>query len=390
MAFTLVINPGSSSKKFALFRETTLILDAYVERSDDGFLMCSIIGGVQQKCDLLDIKAYKNSLRNFLQLAELSEYQIKSEDITRVALRVVAPGTYFQKHQLITEVYADKLRASSDLAPLHIPHVLQEIETVRQFLPQATLIGVSDSAFHATMPEVARRYSLPPTDAAELDMYRFGYHGLSVSSVMRRSERVCDQTFSKVIVCHIGSGVSVTALKDGVSIDTSMGYAPGSGVVMGSRAGDVDAGALLALMQQKHLKPNDAQVYLQSQGGLRALGGESDLRLLLDRKACGDAAATLAIEAFVYHLQKTIGAYSAILGGVEAIYLTATAAERSSALRSALLRPLGSLGIILDENKNQAGVSRDGIISATDSKVLVAVIKTAEAEELVHQSLTIK
>ena len=390
MAFTLVINPGSSSKKFALFRDTALILDAYVERSDEGFLMCSIVGGVQQKCDLLDTKAYKNSLHNFLRLAELSEYEIKVSDITRVALRVVAPGTYFQKHQLITSDYEDRLRASSDLAPLHIPHVLQEIETVKQYLPQATLIGVSDSAFHATMPEVARGYSLPKADAAALDIYRFGYHGLSVSSVMRRSERVCGQTFSKVIVCHIGSGVSVTAIKDGVSIDTSMGYAPGSGVVMGSRAGDVDAGALLALMQQKHLKPNDAQVYLQSQGGLRALGGEFDLRLLLERKAHGDKAATLAINSFVYHLQKTIGAYSAILGGVEAIFLTATAAERSNTLRSTLLGPLGSIGVTLDESKNQATISRDGIISATDSKVLVAVIKTAEAAELVHQSLTIK
>ena len=390
MAFTLVINPGSSSKKFALFEGTTLILDAYVERSDEGFLMCSIVGGVQQACDVLDTKAYKNSLKNFLKLAELSEYKVKAEDITRVALRVVAPGTYFQKHQLITKEYEDKLRANSDLAPLHIPHVLQEVETVRHFLPEAKLIGVSDSAFHAALPEVARRYSLPKADASELDMYRFGYHGLSVSSVMRRSVRVVGQSFSKVIVCHIGSGVSVTALKDGVSVDTSMGYAPGSGVIMGSRSGDVDAGALLTLMQQKHLKPNDAQVYLQTQGGLRALGGESDLRLLLERKSRGDEAATIAIEAFVYHLQKTIGAYSAILGGVEAIFLTATAAERSSALRSILMRPLGSIGITLDENQNQLCVSRDGIISAKDSKVLVAVIKTAEAEELVHQSLTIK
>jgi acetate kinase len=390
MAFTLVINPGSSSKKFALFRDTTLVLDAYVERSDDGFEMCSIVGGVQQKCDLIDKKEYKNSLRNFLGLAAQSEYSIEAAAIVRVVLRVVAPGTYFQKHQRITDAYVSRLAANSELAPLHIPHVLQEIEAVRQFLPEATLIGVSDSAFHATMPEVARRYSLPASEAAALDLYRFGYHGLSVASVMRRMLRVCGCSYKNVIVCHIGSGVSVTAVRDGQSIDTTMGYAPGSGVLMGSRAGDVDAGALLALMQQKNLKPKDAQVYLQSQGGLRALGGESDLRLLLERKAKGDANATLAIDAFIYHLQKTIGAYSVVLGGVDAILLTATASERSSALRAALIRPLTSLGIELDETKNDACVSRDGIISTTNSRVCVAVIKTAEADELLHQSLTIE
>ena len=389
MAFTLVINPGSSSKKFALYKDTTCILDAYIERSDDGFEMCSIIGGVQQRCDLIDKKEYKNSLRNFLLLAKQSEHEIAPESIGRVAIRIVAPGTFFTAHRQITKEYIAHLEKSSVLAPLHIPHVLQEIAVVQEFLPQAELLGISDSAFHSTKPEVAHVYSIPKADAETLDIYRFGYHGLSVSSVVRKYAKLIGRKSEKMIVCHIGSGVSVTALKNEKSIDTTMGYAPGSGLVMGSRAGDIDAGALLVLMQQKHMKPNDAQVYLQSNGGLKALGGESDLRLLLEGRARGDKQATTAVDAFIYHLQKTIGGYVAILGGLDTLILTATASERSPALRSLLLSSLAVLGIELDVSKSDGCINRDGVISKTESSVTVAVIKTAEADEILHQSLTI-
>ncbi len=345
MAFTLVINPGSSSKKFALFRDKICILDAYVERSDEGFEMCSVVGGVQQKCSLLDKKEYKNSLHSFLLICEQSEYKVSAEEITHVALRVVAPGTYFERHQVITPEFKKKLETVSVLAPLHIPHILQEILVVEKFLPKAVVYGISDSAFHSSKPEVARRYSIPLADAKELDLFRFGYHGLSVSSVIRRSISVTGKKAKNVIVCHIGSGVSVTAVCDGKSIDTTMGYAPGSGLVMGSRAGDMDAGALLSLMQQRHLKSNDAQVYLQSSGGLKGFAGEADLRLLLERRAHSDDDAVLAINSFIYHLQKSIGAYIAIMGGVDMILLTATASERSPVLRYLLLGSLKELGI---------------------------------------------
>lgn len=388
MAFTLVINPGSSSKKFAVYKDTTCILDAYIERSEDGFEMCSIVGGVQQRCSLIEKKEYKNSLRNFLLLATQGDFLTSETDITRVALRVVAPGTYFTQHQKVTDAYIAALERNSVLAPLHIPHVLQEIAAVREFLPQATLYGISDSAFHASKPEVARRYAIAAVDAVALDIYRYGYHGLSVSSVLRRYGRVAHRSAKKILVCHIGSGVSVTAVRDGRCVDTSMGYAPGSGLIMGSRAGDIDAGALLALMQQRQLKPNDAQVYLQSMGGLQALGNESDLRLLLLRRARGEAEATLAVEAFIYHLQKTIGAYIAILGGVDTIILTATASERSPLLRSLLLEPLATFGIMLDATKNESCINRDGVISSTTSAVEVVVVKTAEADEILLQSLT--
>jgi acetate kinase len=166
-----------------------------------------------------------------------------------------------------------------------------------------------------------------------------------------------------------------------------MGYAPGSGLVMGSRAGDIDPGALLVLMQAQNLKPSDAQVYLQTGGGMRALGGESDLRVLLERRARGDAAAEAAIQSFVYHIQKAIGAYVAILGGVDTLIFTATASERSPALRALIVKKLAGLQITIDTDKNESLVSRDGVLSVAGAAVEVLVLKTNEADEILHASL---
>jgi acetate kinase len=163
----------------------------------------------------------------------------------------VAPGTYFQQHRLIDESYLAKLRDLSQVAPLHVPHLIAEIEATLQILPKATLVGISDSAFHASMPRVSRNYSLPGEDAEKFDIYHFGYHGLSVASVLKKADELNKSPLSRVIVCHIGSGVSVTAVKDGKSIDTTMGYAPGSGLLMGTRAGDLPTGALLSLNATK-------------------------------------------------------------------------------------------------------------------------------------------
>ncbi len=386
MAFTLIINPGSSSKKFALFSERTLLLEAYVERLAEGYEMCTTIGNEQQKCDLLNRDEYDGSVRQFLDTAISRGLLTAYSDVAKVALRVVAPGTYFQQHRLIDGEYVSKLSALSKVVPLHIPHLEQEIVATEKILPQAKLIGISDSAFHASLPDVTRRYSIPEYDAAQFDIYHFGYHGLSVASVLGRAAVVADTPLHKIIVCHIGSGVSVTAVKDGKSIDTTMGYAPGSGLLMGTRAGDLPTGALLSLMQQKNLKPVDALVYLQTQSGLKGLTGESDLRILLDRRSQGDQKATTAIDVFIYHLQKAIGGYLAILGGADAIILTATASQRSPQLRQLLLEPLAHLGIILDIEKNDAIINRDAIISAADSAVKVLVVKTAEAEEVLKNS----
>ncbi len=382
MAFTLVINPGSSSKKFALYRDTALLINAYVERSQDGFEMCTAVSGTQQRCELLPKYSYKDSMQLFLNLA-LERTELGSlEAITKVGLRVVAPGTYFQQHRIVDTDYIYNLTKATTGAPLHIPLVMQEIEATRSFLPGATIVAVSDSAFHATLPPESRRYSLPVGDMVDSDVYHFGYHGVSLASVFRKAKRFPAACLERTIVCHIGSGVSVTALRDGKSVDTTMGYSPGSGLLMGSRAGEVPADALLALMSAKNLGPHEALAYLQKEGGLLALGGEADLRLLLERRSKGDEAATAAIKSFVYNIKKAIGSFVAILGGVDTVIFTATAAERSSILRALIISGLEPLGITLDADKNDDCVSRDAVISSPSAQIQVLVLKTNEAEEI--------
>jgi acetate kinase len=387
MGITLVVNPGSSSKKFALYRDRTLLINAYVERSVDGFEMCTAISGTQQLCEQLDKGDFKDSLSNFLEIAKQNKYFAEFYEVTKVAVRVVAPGTFFQDHRLIDEDYLSRLKKLVSTVPLHIPHLLQEIESIKKFLPAAKIVAVSDSYFHRTIPVEARRYSIPEEESIKHDIYRFGYHGLSVASVMRKIKKFSQGDNAKVVVCHIGSGVSVTAVKDGKSVDTTMGYAPGSGLLMGSRAGDLEIGALLALMQFQHLRPTDAQVYLQTRGGLKGLTGESDIRLVLERRAKGDKAASEAISTFVYHIQKAIGSYVAIMGGIDTLVFTATASERSSLIRSLIAEPLAYLNISIDFDKNEQCLSRDGVLSKDGSKVNVLVVKTDEAEEILLSSL---
>lgn len=386
MAFTLVVNPGSSSKKFTLFENGAILLDAYVERSLDHFEMCTAVNGVRNKCETLDKHGYGDSLFNFIELAKSSKGITDSSDINTVAVRVVAPGTYFQQHRLIDDVFVEKLKNLVPVAPLHIPHVLQEIEAIKKFLPGAKMVATSDSAFHSTVPDYVRRYSITEEESEDYDIYHFGYHGLSVASVMRKLPKVSKRKNKKVIVCHIGSGVSITAVKDGQSIDTTMGYAPGSGLVMGSRAGDLPSGALLTLMQLKNMKPQDALIYLQTAGGLKGLAGESDLRIILDRRSNGDKKADLAIRSFVYQIQKAIGSYVAALGGIDALVLTATASERNPELRKLIVSNLGGLNIKINTELNEQCLSRDGIISLDDSEVEVLVVKTDESSEMLLAS----
>ncbi len=386
MAFTLVVNPGSSSKKYALYFGDTLKFSAHIERNETGYELCTTLSGVQQKCESLPAVDYQTSLRNFLTLAETDEVITSVAEISTIAIRVVAPGTYFQAHKVIDGAFMKKLDGCINLAPLHVPHTQKEIINLVQILPQARLIAVSDSAFHLTLPDHARLYSLPKKDSKDLDIYRFGYHGLSVASVLRRFKGVTGHDPKRVIVCHIGSGVSVTATLDGKSIDTTMGYSPSSGLIMGSRAGEVDTGALLSIMQLKHLKPLDAQVYIQTNGGLRGLSGETDLRLILDRRARGDREADQAISNFVYQIKKSIGAYVATLNGLDTLVFTATAGERSSTLRSLIMDNMDGLGLKLDEDKNSICLGRDGEISQTSSTVKVFVIKTDEENEILYAS----
>ena len=385
MATTLVVNPGSSSKKYALYVEQREVLHVAVTKEAAGKVRYAVRkNGSWLSNDPIAPHAYATVVEQVLVSARSLGCITTPADITHVAVRVVAPGTELRAHQVIDDVYISRLKECADAVPLHIPPALEEIAAVRAAVPDATVVAASDTAFHSTIPDHAARYSIPEADAEAYDIRRYGYHGLSVASVVRRVHAVTGENPGRMIVCHLGSGASVTAVKQQHSIDTSMGFAPGSGLPMATRAGEVESGAVLELMRRKRMSVLDTYTYLQTQGGLQALAGEADFRHVLERYACQDEAAVAALTTFAYHVKKYIGAYMTALGGVDSIVFTATAAERSSLLRALCVADLEDLGIMLDEEKNAERTGKDGTISSSDSAVKVVVIRTDEMGEMMR------
>lgn len=393
MAITLVVNPGSSSRKYALYKDGVCVLVVRYEKTGTEYATCVDSKDGTQTCEGITETIYQKALEDFLQRAVAFSILLEPSAVTLVAVRVVAPGIFFQHHRVVDSNFLALLKQKENSAPLHIPATLKELISVQETLPKSVLIAVSDSAFHSTMPYQGYSYSLQKDDVTTYELRRFGYHGLSVESVVSRIPNVVGVVPKRLIVCHVGSGVSVTAVMNGKSIDTTMGFSPSSGLPMGTRAGDADAGVVLELMRQKNLSIFDTEQYIQREGGIKGQLTEADLRHALDRKANGDVEAKEALEHFFYHLQKVIGSYFVVLGGLDMIVLTATASERNPTIRQRVLENLAVIGILLDYEKNDSFVGKEGVISKIESPVSVAVMKTDEmgamqrAAEALHRSM---
>lgn len=385
MGTTLVINPGSSSRKYTLYSEGHPVVELRFEQTNTGFEMCSRLSGIQQTCESIKEDDFNDA---FSQVAEAVDAHLvrisMGKRLDTVVIRVVAPGTFFQHHAEVTDEYISKLKQREASAPLHIPIILKEIQSVKKRFAVARIIAASDSAFHSEMPPQAREYSIPIDDINQFDIHRFGYHGLSVASIVRRIHALIGQEPERMIVCHVGSGTSVTAVKNGKGVETTMGFSPSSGLPMGSRAGDLDTAALLELMRAKNLRPQEAEMYINTNGGLAGIAKDSDIRRLLDRRSQNDVTATRALNVFAYNIQKAIAAQTVALGGLDVIVLTATAAVRSTELRSLILQELSHLGVQVSKDRNDMLVGKDGVISVRNSSVKVVVMRTDEMGEMAH------
>ena len=381
MGTTLVVNPGSSSKKYALYKEGQVIFEMSFEGGNAGYEVCIQKQGIRQVCESITQSDFNIAFAKVA--AAVKEYSdSESCSLQAISVRVVAPGTVFQKHTVVDEAYIALLRNKELSAPLHIPNILKEIQSCREHFPNVRIIAASDSAFHFSLPFVAREFSLQREDALALDIHRFGFHGLSVASVTHRLHSVTGREPEKLIVCHIGNGVSITAVKDGKSVETSMGYSPVSGVPMGSRASDLDPGSLLEIMRIKNMRPSDATVYLNTCGGLSGLAGDGDIRRLLDRRAHGEETATLALNHFTYQIRKEILSATVSLGGIDTLVLTGTAAFRSAELRALVIKDLEYMNIRIDENRNDVLVGKEGVISTHSQEIKVVVMRTDEMREM--------
>jgi acetate kinase len=382
MDTTLTINPGSSSKKYAFFRNGVEVYSVRFEHTTEGFGKCVTVGSEHQRCEAVPGTAYERGLDECLELALKAKVIRKVEEITHVGIRVVAPHPFCTTHRVIDTHFLNVLESLKTIAPLHVPFLLEELHAAAELLPHAQHIAVSDSAFHTNMPPHASLYSIPDQDREQYHVYRYGYHGLSVASVVREVVELHGETPSRLLVVHVGSGVSVTAVANGKSIDTTMGFSPASGLLMGSRGGDIDAAALLHIAKSMNLSLENTETYLNTSTGLTGLIGTSDLRVLLDRAKRGEYKAQRALHAFVYHIHKAMHAYLGILGGVDAVVLTATAAERNQTVRSLIMDAFAYCGCELDTIRNETLYERAGKISTEESTIAVYVIPTKEMDEI--------
>ena len=310
--------------------------------------------------------------------------------IDAVGCRVVHGGPRLVKPTRVTASVLDELRALKELAPLHIPADVAILEKVQQSLPETLVIAVFDTAFHQTLPPVAYTYALPVELSAQYKLRRYGFHGISHAYVSGRLIELLGRGAegTKIISCHLGSGASVCAVRDGQSIDTSMGLTPMEGLVMGTRSGDVDPGLVLYLIRTAGMSANEVDSLLNHQSGLRGLSGLSpDVRELEQAERAGDKNAELALEVFAYHARKYIGAYAAALEGLDAVAFTGGIGEHSASMRRRICKGLDFLGLRLDDDLNEAGDGRVAMrISKDSGAVQMWVIPTDEERQIARSA----
>ncbi len=385
-SLTLVVNPGSASRKYALFANGQKQASINFE-----FENAKVIGKVEfagEKHSINYEDPDLNTVSRYI-LPLLHEHKIinDSDILSTIGIRVVAPSDSFVKDRLLTDEVVAELAILQQKAPLHITIALSEIQHLKVFFPNIPLIAISDSEFHNAKPAWACYYGIDIALAEKFGIKRYGYHGVSVGSVIKKLQEA-GSLQSKTIVCHLGSGSSITAVDNGKSIDTTMGYTPLEGLMMASRSGDIDVSAALAIKRELQLTDNGLEQYLNEQSGLLGVSGSSnDVRQLLASEEQGDEKAKLALDLFVYRIQQAIGQMAASLGGVDLLVFTATIGERSSVIRGRILEHLGYLGFVHDSKLNEQTFepSETANIAATSSKPIL-IVSTDEAAEIARRA----
>ncbi len=389
MGLILVANPGSSSRKYALYESDKLALRAELHiESSDGQIVATLrtnSGSRQVETTLSEVHDAPREVRGILVRENILN---ENEAITAIGLRVVAPGSYFMEDRVISDEVIAKLEETKSLAPIHIFATLEELKILREYFGQTPVVAVSDSAFHRTKPPYAWNYGINIQDADSLEIKRYGYHGISVASAV-------DELWNrgklppKVVVCHLGSGSSVSAIFHGRSIDNTMGFTPLEGVLMATRSGDISPGAVRALQTKLGMDWSGTEFYLNQRGGLLGIGGSNDIRDLIEREKNGDHLAHLALTTLVHTIHKAIGSMIATLNGCDLLVFTGTVGERSAILRKRIVAHLEFVDFIIDGNLNDGCTEPDQLtsISRSAKSKPIIVIPTNESVEIAKRTL---
>ena len=383
MSKTISINAGSSSLKWQLYLmpEEKVLAKGLLERIGLKDSISTVKFDGRSEKQVLDIADHTQAVK--ILLDDLKRFNIieSYDEITGVGHRVVAGGEHFKDSALVDEEVIQKVEELSLLAPLHNPANAAGIRAFREILPDITSVVVFDTSFHTTMPEKAYRYPIPTKYYTENKVRKYGAHGTSHEYVAKEAAKVLGRPIEelKLITCHIGNGASITAVDKGVSVDTSMGFTPLGGVMMGTRTGDIDPAIIPYLMQytDDFNTSEDISRVLNRESGLLGVSEKSsDMRDIHEAMRAGDAKAQLANDIFVDRIQKYIGQYLAVLNGADAIIFTAGIGENSVTIRELVINGISWFGCNVDPEKNVRGA--EGVISSPDAKVKVLVIPTDE------------
>ncbi len=383
----LVLNCGSSSIKYQLLNmdaEPILLAKGIVEKIGLTYGSFTYKPEGKEKV-VLEQPIADHSVGMDLILKALVDPKngvLKSlEEINAVGHRVAHGGEYFSESVRVDEETKAKIKALAEIAPLHNPANLKGIETMEQLLPSVPQVAVFDTSFHQTLPKKAFIYGIPYEFYEKYGVRRYGFHGTSHKFVAEKACRLLGWNVAekKIITCHLGNGASITAIDRGQSVDTSMGFTPVAGLVMGTRAGDLDLGALLYICEKEGLDLNQANTLVNKKSGVQGISGvSSDFRELTTASEAGNERAQLALDVFVYNVKKYIGAYAAVLNGVDLVIFTGGIGENDQPVRQAVCRDMDYLGIRIDEELNMATKSKDVILSTDDAATKVMVITTDE------------
>lgn len=381
-----MLNCGSSSVKYKLINvdDKKTLAEGGVEKIGipGSFLKFRLPDGSKKVIEEV-IPDHRKAIMDILNILTDPTYGCISsfKEIDAVGHRVVHGGEKFNKSVLINDEVIEKIKECYDVAPLHNPVNMAGIDAITELMPGVPQVAVFDTAFHQTMPAEAYMYALPYELYTKYSVRRFGFHGTSHRYVARR---VCDflgvpYENQRIITCHIGNGGSITAVKDGKSIDTSMGLTPVEGLMMGTRVGDVDPGALTFIMDKEHLDTKQLSNLINKKSGVLGISGiSSDMRDIDAAIAEGNERAKLALDMYIYRIIKYIGAYTAVLNGVDIIVFTGGVGENQQPLRKAVCEHLSYLGVKIDDAVNASSRGEEKVISTADSKVKVVVIPTDE------------
>lgn len=393
----LVINAGSSSIKYQLMDVMSgqVLAKGGAERIGLDNALIKHTGLNKETVTLpVDMPNHKVAVQAVLTVLTSEEHGVITgmDEIDAVGHRVVHGGEKFSSSAMITPEVKRAIRACYDLAPLHNPPNMTGIEACEEAMPGVPQVAVFDTAFHQTMPASSYMYALPYEMYEKHGIRRYGFHGTSHGYVARRAAAILQAPFEtlKIITCHLGNGSSIAAIKYGKSIDTSMGLTPLAGLCMGTRCGDIDPAIVTFLMEKEKLDTREIDDMLNKKSGVAGISGvSSDFRDLYTAAGEGNKRASLALDMFKYQCRKYIGAYSAAMGGVDAVVFTAGIAENTSDIRQGACEGLGYMGIYLDPYKNSAVKGREAIVSADESPVKVLVVPTNEELAIAQETAKI-